>query len=159
MTESPYRTPAFLTAGSETLNYEDLDYTNKLKIRALEGLDSLAASLNAISNIQAIEFQINHLNDMTAGFTEEMNQKDAEIADLTAQLSTLESTQAAQLAALQEAQAAQLTELQNTQAANTALMEAEINSLKAANESLTQNFNKFKAVLTNIDILTDEVIS
>ena len=136
MTDSPYRSSDFLKSGDAAINYEDLDYTNKLKIKALEGLDSLAASLNAISNIQAIEFQISHLNSMTEGFTDQMTAKDAEIEALTTQLANIE----------------------NTQAASRALLEAEIASLKAANESLTENFNKFKSVLTSIDHLTDEVI-
>jgi predicted nucleic acid-binding Zn-ribbon protein len=136
MTDSPYRSSDFLKSGDTTIEYEDLDYTNKLKIKALEGLDSLAASLNAISNIQAIEFQISHLNTITTGFTDQMAAKDAEIEALTTQLANIE----------------------NTQAASRALLEAEIASLKAANESLTENFNKFKSVLTSIDSLTDEVI-
>jgi hypothetical protein len=65
-----------------------------------------------------------------------MTAKDEEIAQLTSQLSTIE----------------------NSQAARQALLEAEIASLRAANDSLTENFNKFKSVLTSIDHLTDEVI-
>ena len=131
-----YTSPEFLTTPMGSDAYEDLDWHNKIKIKALEGLDQLAANLNAIANIQAIEFQINHLNEITSGFTEQMSSKDDEIAQLTSQLSTIE----------------------NTQAAGRALLEAEIASLKAANESLKENFDKFKAVLTSIDHLTDEVI-
>ena len=42
--------------------------------------------------------------------------------------------------------------------ADAALLQAEVAALKAANDSLTENFNKFKSVLTSIDHLTDEVI-
>ena len=69
---STYRTTEFLVDGDVNHTYEDLNYQEKLKIKALEGLDSLAASLNAISNIKAIEFQINHLNDVTTGFTDQL---------------------------------------------------------------------------------------
>ena len=137
MTDSPYRSSDFLKSGDVTIEYEDLDYTNKLKIKALEGLDSLAASLNAISNIKAIEFQINHLNDMTTGFTDQLTAKDNEIAHLQSQLNAIDVTHAQQLAELQ----------------------AQIAGLEAANASLTENFNKFKSVLTSIDQITDEVIS
>ena len=135
MTNS-YESPEFLIDGSVARTYDELSYHDKIKVKALQGLDQLAASLNSIANVKAIEFQINHLNTMTEGFSEQMAAKDAEINELTSQLANIE----------------------NTQAASRALMEAEIASLKAANESLTENFNKFKQVLTSIDHLTDEVI-
>ena len=135
MTNS-YESPEFLIDGSVARTYDELSYHDKIKVKALEGLDQLAASLNSIANVKAIEFQINHLNTRTEWFSEQMAAKDAEINELTSQLSNIE----------------------NTQAASRALMEAEIASLKAANESLTDNFNKFKQVLTSIDHLTDEVI-
>ena len=142
-----YESNEFLTDGSVSFNYDDLSYHDKIKVRALQGLDSLAASLNSISNIKAIEFQINHLNEMTSGFTDQLAAKDTEIETLTQQLSDLESTQ---IAALENAVA--------SANADAALLQAEIASLKAANDSLTENFNKFKSVLTSIDSLTDEVI-
>ena len=155
MTNSPYRSSDFLRSGDVSIEYEDLDYTNKLKIKALEGLDSLAASLNAISNIKAIEFQINHLNEMSSSFTEQMAGKDAQIALLNDRLTNIETDHINELeVARNEARLAA-----EAQAAAAALMEAEIASLKAANESLTENFNKFKSVLTSIDQMTDEVIS
>lgn len=154
MTDSPYRSSDFLKSGDVTIEYEDLDYTNKLKIKALEGLDSLAASLNAISNIKAIEFQINHLNEMSSGFTDQLSAKDAQIAQLHDRLNNIETEHINELeAARNEARLAA-----EAQVAAAALMEAEIASLKAANESLTENFNRFKSVLTSIDSLTDEVI-
>lgn len=137
MTNSPYTSSSFLTSGSENLNYNELDYNEKIKIKALEGLDQLAANLNAIANIKAIEFQINHLNSMTTGFTDQLTAKDNEIAHLQSQLNAIDATHAQQLAALQ----------------------AQIAELQAANASLTENFNKFKSVLTSIDQITDEVIS
>ena len=135
MTNS-YESPEFLIDGSVARTYDELSYHDKIKVKALQGLDQLAASLNSIANVKAIEFQINHLNTMTEGFSEQMEAKDAEINQLTSQLANIE----------------------NTQAASRALLEAEIASLKAANDSLTENFNKFKQVLTSIDHLTDEVI-
>ena len=131
-----YESHEFLVDGSVARTYDELSYHDKIKVRALQGLDQLAASLNSIANVKAIEFQINHLNTMTEGFTEQMAAKDDEISQLTTQLSSIE----------------------NSQAASRALLEAEIASLKAANESLKENFDKFKAVLTSIDHLTDEVI-
>ena len=125
-----YESNEFLTDGSVSFNYDDLSYHDKIKVRALQGLDSLAASLNSISNIKAIEFQINHLNEMTSGFTDQLSAKDAQIASLQDQIDNFD----------------------------TSGLEAEIASLKAANDSLTENFNKFKSVLTSIDSLTDEVI-
>ena len=142
-----YESNEFLTDGSVSFNYDDLPYHDKIKVRALQGLDSLAASLNSISNIKAIEFQINHLNEMTSGFTDQLAAKDTEIENLTQQLSNLESTQ---IAALENAVA--------SANADAALLQAEVAALKAANDSLTENFNKFKSVLTSIDHLTDEVI-
>jgi chromosome segregation ATPase len=142
-----YESNEFLTDGSVSFNYDDLSYHDKIKVRALQGLDSLAASLNSISNIKAIEFQINHLNEMTSGFTDQLAAKDTEIENLTQQLSNLESTQ---IAALENAVA--------SANADAALLQAEVAALKAANDSLTENFNKFKSVLTSIDHLTDEVI-
>jgi chromosome segregation ATPase len=136
MTNSSYESPEFLVDGSVARTYDELSYHDKIKVKALEGLDQLAASLNSIANVKAIEFQINHLNTMTEGFSDQMAAKDAEINQLTSQLANIE----------------------NTQAASRALMEAEIASLRAANESLQENFNKFKQVLTSIDSLTDEVI-
>lgn len=144
---SGYESPEFLKDGSVTLTYDELNYQDKIKVRALQGLDSLAASLNAISNIKAIEFQIEHLNSMTSGFTDQLTAKDEEIAQLQAQLANLESTQIAALQAQIAAANAQ-----------TALLEAEVASLQAANASLTENFNKFKSVLTSIDALTDETL-
>ena len=137
MTNSPYTSSSFLTSGDENLNYNELDYNEKIKIKALEGLDSLAANLNALANIKAIEFQINHLNSMTTGFTDQLTAKDNEIAHLQSQLNAIDVTHAQQLAALQ----------------------AQIAELTAANAALQENFNKFKSVLTSIDQITDEVIS
>ena len=131
-----YESNEFLVDGSVARTYDELSYHDKIKVRALQGLDQLAASLNAISNIKAIEFQINHLNEMSGGFNQQLEAKDAQIQALTNQLATIE----------------------NTQAASKALLEAEIASLKAANESLTDNFNKFRSVIASIDSLTDEVI-
>jgi len=107
-----YTSREFLTTPQGSDAYEDLDWHNKIKIKALEGLDQLAANLNAIANVKAIEFQINHLNSLSDDFNEQMAAKDAQIAELTAQLQTL-----------------------------------------------SDNFNKFKSVLTSIDQMTDEVIS
>ena len=100
MTNSPYTSSSFLTSGDESLNYQDLDYNEKIKIKALEGLDSLAANLNALANIKAIEFQINHLNSMTTGFTDQLTAKDNEIAHLQSQLNAIDVTHAQQLARL-----------------------------------------------------------
>jgi chromosome segregation ATPase len=131
-----YTSPEFLSTPQGSDSYEDLDWHNKIKIKALEGLDQLAANLNAIANVKAIEFQINHLNSLSDGFNEQMAAKDEQIATLTTQLNNIG----------------------NVQAAQQALLEAEIASLKAANESLSDNFNKFKAVLTSIDQMADEAI-
>ena len=84
-----YESHEFLVDGSVARTYDELSYHDKIKVRALQGLDQLAASLNSISNIKAIEFQINHLNTMSEEFAEEMAGKDAQIADLTAQLNAL----------------------------------------------------------------------
>ena len=132
-----YTSPEFLTTPMGSDSYEDLDWHNKIKIKALEGLDQLAANLNAIANIKAIEFQINHLNSMTEGFTDQLDAKDAEIAHLQSQLNAIDHANDQQLAALQQ----------------------QIVDLQAANATLTENFNKFKTVLTSIDQMTDEVIS
>ena len=132
-----YTSPEFLTTPMGSDSYEDLDWHNKIKIKALEGLDQLAANLNAIANIKAIEFQINHLNSMTEGFTDQLDAKDNEIASLQTQLNAIDHANDQQLAALQQ----------------------QIVDLQAANATLTENFNKFKTVLTSIDQMTDEVIS
>jgi hypothetical protein len=142
-----YTSPEFLTTPQGSDQYDNLDWHNKIKIKALEGLDQLAANLNAIANIKAIEFQINHLNDMSDGFNAQLTEKDVKIAQLTTQLANIESTQ---IAALEAAVA--------SANADSALLQAEIVALKAANTSLQENFNKFKSVLTSIDTLTDEVI-
>ena len=63
-----YTSPEFLTTPMGSDKYEDLDWHAKIKIKALEGLDQLSANLNAIANIKAIEFQLNHLNSMSDGF-------------------------------------------------------------------------------------------
>ena len=132
-----YTSPEFLTTPMGSDSYEDLDWHNKIKIKALEGLDQLAANLNAIANIKAIEFQINHLNDMTSGFTDQLTAKDNEIAHLQTQLNAIDQANAIELSTLQE----------------------QIALLQAANATLTENFNKLKSVLTSIDQMTDEVIS
>ena len=132
-----YTSPEFLTTPQGSDAYEDLDWHNKIKIKALEGLDQLAANLNAIANIKAIEFQINHLNSMTTGFTDQLEAKDEEIAHLQTQLNAIDHANEEQLTSLQE----------------------QIAQLQAANAALTENFNKFKSVLTSIDQMTDEVIS
>ena len=132
-----YTSSEFLTTPQGSDQYENLDWHNKIKIKALEGLDQLAANLNAIANIKAIEFQINHLNSMTTGFTDQLNEKDAEIAHLQSQLNAIDHANEAQLTALQQ----------------------QIAGLEQANATLTENFNKFKSVLTSIDQMTDEVIS
>jgi chromosome segregation ATPase len=132
-----YTSSEFLTTPMGSDSYEDLDWHNKIKIKALEGLDQLAANLNAIANIKAIEFQINHLNSMTTGFTDQLNAKDEEIAHLQSQLNAIDHANEAQLTALQQ----------------------QIAGLQEANATLTENFNKFKTVLTSIDQMTDEVIS
>lgn len=200
-----YESNEFLVDGSVSFNYDDLSYHDKIKIKALQGLDNLAANLNAIANIKAIEFQLSHLNEANAGFTEQLNAKDGEIAALTSQLQEVQLNFQQQLSDMSEATQVQLADMADvnqaqlaamnaqyedsineitassqaqidqanaaieaaktannqslTQAqASQALLEAEIASLKAANESLTENFNKFKSVLTSIDHLTDEVI-
>ena len=89
---SEYTTPEFLNDGSVNHNYEDLSYHEKLKIRALEGLDNLAANLNAIANIKAIEFQINHLNDTSDAFTAQLAEKDAQIASLQDQIDNFDTS-------------------------------------------------------------------
>ena len=160
-----YESTEFLTDGSVSRTYDELNYHDKIKVRALQGLDQLAASLNAISNIKAIEFQLNHLNEMSDGFEAQLAEKDAQIAKITAdkavEIAALHGQIAAltsQLTTIEETQAEQLLEMQNSQAASKALLEAQIASLQAANESLTDNFNKFRAVVASIDELTDEVI-
>ena len=66
---SDYQSPEFLTdVGNHSYTFDELSYHDKMKVKALEGLDKLASSLNAISNIKAIEFQLNHLNEMSDGF-------------------------------------------------------------------------------------------
>ena len=132
-----YTSPEFLTTPQGSDAYDDLDWHNKIKIKALEGLDQLAANLNAIANIKAIEFQINHLNDMTSGFTDQLSAKDNEIASLQTQLNAIDQANAIELSTLQD----------------------QIALLQAANATLTENFNKLKSVLTSIDQMTDEVIS
>ena len=132
-----YTSPEFLTTPMGSDAYEDLDWHNKIKIKALEGLDQLAANLNAIANIKAIEFQINHLNNMTEGFNDQLTAKDNEIAHLQTQLNAIDQANAIELSTLQE----------------------QIALLQAANATLTENFNKLKSVLTSIDQMTDEVIS
>ena len=132
-----YTSPEFLTTPQGSDAYDSLDWHNKIKIKALEGLDQLAANLNAIANIKAIEFQINHLNSMTTGFTDQLEAKDEEIAHLQTQLNAIDHANEEQLTSLQE----------------------QIAQLQAANAALTENFNKFKSVLTSIDQMTDEVIS
>jgi chromosome segregation ATPase len=143
-----YTSPEFLTTPQGSDAYDSLDWHNKIKIKALEGLDQLAANLNAIANIKAIEFQINHLNSMTTGFTDQLEAKDEEIAHLQTQLNAIDHANEEQLASLQEQLSAQ-------QAAH----QEQIAQLQAANATLTENFNKFKSVLTSIDQMTDEVIS
>jgi chromosome segregation ATPase len=132
-----YTSPEFLTTPQGSDAYDDLDWHNKIKIKALEGLDQLAANLNAIANIKAIEFQINHLNSMTSGFTDQLSAKDNEIASLQTQLNAIDQANAIELSTLQD----------------------QIALLQAANATLTENFNKLKSVLTSIDQMTDEVIS
>ena len=132
-----YTSPEFLTTPQGSDAYDSLDWHNKIKIKALEGLDQLAANLNAIANIKAIEFQINHLNSMTTGFTDQLEAKDIEIAHLQTQLNAIDHANEEQLTSLQE----------------------QVAQLQAANAALTENFNKFKSVLTSIDQMTDEVIS
>ena len=123
------------------LTYDELNYQDKIKVRALQGLDSLAASLNAISNIKAIEFQIEHLNSMTSGFTDQLTAKDEQIAQLQAQL----------VLTLNPLKLLHYKHRLLQRMLVTALLEAQIASLQAANASLTENFNKFKSVLTSID--------
>ena len=212
-----YTSPEFLTTPMGSDSYENLDWHNKIKIKALEGLDQLSANLNAIANIKAIEFQLNHLNNANAGFTEQLQAKDKEIAALNEHLLQVQIDVQQQIADMAEANQAQIDQITASSkaqideiydssqaqidqitassqaqidqaiassqaqvdeanaalAANTAdnqaqiasnqaaqaLLQAEIASLKAANESLTENFNKFKSVLTSIDQMTDEVIS
>ena len=132
-----YTSPEFLTTPMGSDAYDSLDWHNKIKIKALEGLDQLAANLNAIANIKAIEFQINHLNSMTTGFTDQLEAKDEEIAHLQTQLNAIDHANEEQLTSLQE----------------------QVAQLQAANAALTENFNKSKSVLTSIDQMTDEVIS
>ena len=132
-----YTSPEFLTTPMGSDAYDSLDWHNKIKIKALEGLDQLAANLNAIANIKAIEFQINHLNSMTTGFTDQLEAKDEEIAHLQTQLNAIDHANEEQLTSLQE----------------------QVAQLQAANATLTESFNKFKSVLTSIDQMTDEVIS
>ena len=97
-----YTSSEFLTTPQGSDAYEDLDWHNKIKIKALEGLDQLAANLNAIANIKAIEFQINHLNSMTTGFTDQLNEKDAEIAHLQSQLNAIDHANQEEIAQLRE---------------------------------------------------------
>ena len=97
-----YESNEFLVDGSESFTYDQLSYHDKIKVKALQGLDQLAASLNAISNIKAIEFQINHLNDMTSGFTDQLTDKDNEIASLQTQLNAIDQANAIELSGLQE---------------------------------------------------------
>ena len=150
-----YTSPEFLTTPMGSDAYEDLDWHNKIKIKALEGLDQLAANLNAIANIKAIEFQINHLNDMTSGFNDQLTAKDNEIASLQTQLNAIDHANDAQINELQN----QVATLQDANLSLTAAFQAQITELQASNAALTENFNKFKSVLTSIDQMTDEVIS
>ena len=150
-----YTSSEFLTTPMGSDSYEDLEWHNKIKIKALEGLDQLAANLNAIANIKAIEFQINHLNSMTDGFTDQLEAKDNEIASLQTQLNAIDHANEAQLSELQN----QVSTLQDANMNLTAAFQAQITELQASNAALSENFNKLKAVLTSIDQMTDEVIS
>ena len=162
---SDYQSPEFLTdIGNHSYTFDELSYHDKMKVKALEGLDKLASSLNAISNIKAIEFQLNHLNEMSDGFGAQLTAKDEEIATLQTTLTELQQQQAESNA--QDAEQllqtqAQLVALQNQvtvlQSANTVLT-SEVSSLKDQNSTLSDNFNRLKSVLTSIDEMTDEVI-
>jgi len=85
-----YTSREFLTTPQGSDSYEDLDWHNKIKIQALQGLDKLADSINSIANIKAIEFQINNLTSTSEGFAAQMAAKEAEITDLTDQLNVLQ---------------------------------------------------------------------
>ena len=75
---SVYTTPEFLNDGSVNHNYEDLSYHEKLKIKALEGLENLAANLNAIANYKAdqaaLETQIADLQAQNVELQAKFNQ-------------------------------------------------------------------------------------
>ena len=162
---SDYQSPEFLTdVGNHSYTFEELSYHDKMKVKALEGLDRLASSLNAISNIKAIEFQLNHLNEMSDGFEAQLTEKDTQIATLQTSLTDMQAATAVQDAQDQETilqTQAQLVALQNQvtvlQSANTVLT-AEVSSLKDQNSTLSDNFNRLKSVLTSIDEMTDEAI-
>ena len=84
MTNSPYESPEFLVDGSVARTYDELSYHDKIKVKALQGLDQLAASLNSIANVKAIEFQIKSTPSPLDSV--KMNAKDVEIQQLTTQL-------------------------------------------------------------------------
>ena len=166
-----YESSEFLVDGSVAFDYDSLPYGEKLKIKALQGLDSLAASLNAISNVKAIEFQIQHLLDTTETFNAQMEAqtanfnaklaavnaqleaKDAEIAQLTEQSNSTGSLQE-QIVLLQQ----QIQDQTAARAEQQLEHQTAIQNLKAENAYLTERFDKLKGVLQNIDVLTDEVI-
>lgn len=166
-----YESSEFLVDGSVAFDYDSLPYGEKLKIKALQGLDSLAASLNAISNVKAIEFQIQHLLDTTETFNAQMEAqtanfnaklavvnaqleaKDAEIAQLKEQSNSTGSLQE-QIVLLQQ----QIQDQTAARAEQQLEHQTAIQNLQAENAYLTERFNKLKGVLQNIDVLTDEVI-
>ena len=62
-----YTSPEFLTTPMGSDKYEDLTL-RKIKIKALEGLDQLLLTWIQSLTSKAIEFQLNHLNNMSDGF-------------------------------------------------------------------------------------------
>ena len=85
-----YESHKFLVDGSVSRSYDELNYHDKIKIKALQGLDKLVDSLNSIANVKAIELQINNLTTSSEGFAAQMVAKEAEITDLKTQLKTLQ---------------------------------------------------------------------
>ena len=178
MTQSPYHSPEFLVDGSVSKTYDQLPYGEKMQIKSLEALESLAANLNSLAVVKNLEFQLSTLTADTTALQQQLSTqlqaKDAQIEALTEQVDTLTATKTAEVAALTQ----QVADLQASNVNATAGLQAQLTELKQSNDalqtenadqyqrnldlqtqlsSLAEQLDKFKAVLHSIDDLTDEV--
>ena len=143
------RSSDFLQDGSETRTFETLNYQEKLQVVAAETLVELKNSLEELTAVQTIKFRL----EQAESANQELLDRIEEIeGDQTAQ-HQIEALQM-QLVEQQRANDAAVQSLQDQLSASAETNTALTNSLSAMQAQL----NKFKAVLTQIDTMTDEAI-
>lgn len=141
-----YQSSEFLTDGSHSYEFSQLNYQDKISVLSLIALEKLSTSLEAIANVQTLSenvLQIQESNELLTSTNELMQQQ---LIDLAAEKDALQN---------------QIDDQNN----NTTFLQGQVVSLSESNAALnnqlntvTTRLNAFESLVRQIDTLTDEAV-